>query len=307
MTMPTLFRRPPRYLMPFCTALLLTACNGGSHEAAAAHDHGSAPLPSPAEQADAMAHQHGNDSPVASPLAEQAVPADSIDSSTVTYGNLDGQALSGYLAKPKGASGALPGVIVFHEWWGLNDNIRHMADQLAAKGYIALAADMYGGHSVSEPAQAQALMQNALNHTPVLDRNIESAFDYLKNQAHAAKIGTVGWCFGGSMSFEAAQVLSGKLNATVIYYGFVNDQAEALDKIKAPVLGLFGGKDQGIPVSTVEAFRKGLEARQAPAIVHVYDDAGHAFANPSGKNYVAADAEDAWKRTLDFFGENLAN
>ncbi len=262
----------------------------------------------PAEQAGVMAHQHAGDAPVASPAAQRGVPAGSVEGRTVVYGTLDGEALNGYFARPAHAKGARPGVILFHEWWGLNDNIRSMADQLAAQGYDALAADMYGGVSATTPDQAQKLMRNALGNMAKIDHNIDAAYAFLQDQSpdgKPRKIGTVGWCFGGSMSFEAAQALSGKVDATVIYYGFVNDKPEALHKMKAPVLGLFGGQDPGIPTTTVEAFRKGLESLGQHPDVHIYSDAGHAFANPSGKNYRAADADDAWKRTLAFLAKHL--
>lgn len=282
----------------FSVALLLAAC--GKKE-------NTEPAPTTADaQADAMAHQHEHDAPVATPAAEQA-PIAAVNGQNVVYGKLGEHALSGYFVVPAKSDGALPGVIVFHEWWGLNDNIRHMADQLAAQGYAVLAADMYEGKSAQTPDDAKVLMADALKKPKELDRNIDAAFDYLKGTAKASKIATLGWCFGGSMSFEAAQELSGKLAATVIYYGFVNDKAAGLAKMKAPVLGLFGGKDGGIPVTTVEAFTKGLEAQGARPIVKIYPEAGHAFANPSGQNYRKDDAEDAWKRTLDFLGENLQN
>jgi len=223
----------------------------------------------------------------------------------VTYGAAKGHALKGYFTRPAEAAEGLPGVIVFHEWWGLNDNIRAMADRLAAQGYLVLAADLYGGRQAEKPDQAQGLMQQALADGPAIDANIEAAYGWLKDQAKAGRIGTLGWCFGGSISFEAGQELSGRTAATVIYYGFVNDQADALAKLKAPVLGLFGGQDGGIPVATVQGFRKGLEAQGRHPLIHIYPDAGHAFANPSGKNYRKDDAEDAWKRTLEFLGRYL--
>lgn len=258
-----------------------------------------------AQQTDAMAHQHADDAPVASPAAQQAVAPDAIESQDVQYGTLKGQPLKGYFVKPKNAQGTLPAVLVFHEWWGLNDNVRRMADQLAAKGYLVLAADMYFGHSAQTPDEARKLMAAALADGPILDRNIEAGYAYLKDTAHAGKLATLGWCFGGSMSYEAAQVLSGKVDATVIYYGFVNDKPDALKKLKAPVLGLFGGKDEGIPLASVTAFQKGLEALGQRPQIHIYPDAAHAFANPSGKSYDASAAESAWKYTLDFLAENL--
>jgi carboxymethylenebutenolidase len=272
---------------------LALACGGAQAGAAEAR-----------RQADAMAAMHHDDAPVPSPAA-QTPPGAPVEGREVTYGAAKGQALKGYFTRPAEAAEGLPGVIVFHEWWGLNDNIRAMADRLAAQGYLVLAADLYGGRQAEKPDQAQALMQQALADGPAIDANIEAAYGWLKDQAKAGRIGTLGWCFGGSISFEAGQELSGRTAATVIYYGFVNDQADALAKLKAPVLGLFGGQDGGIPVATVQGFRKGLEAQGRHPLIHIYPDAGHAFANPSGKNYRKDDAEDAWKRTLEFLGRYL--
>jgi len=196
-------------------------------------------------------------------------------------------------------------VIVFHEMWGLNDTVRGMADQLASRGYSVLAADLYGGRTATTRNGAKSLMKAALARSPLLDKNIAAAFAYLKDSSGAPKIATLGWSLGGEVSFEAAQVLSGQLAATVIYYGAVSDNPVELAKLKAPVLGLFGGRDRGIPVARVENFEKGLEADGDLPIVKIYPDAGSAFANPFASNYRKDDADDAWKRTLDFLGENL--
>jgi carboxymethylenebutenolidase len=166
---------------------------------------------------------------------------------------------------------------------------------------------MFGGQVAETPDAARQLMRNALAKPKLLDQNISAAYDWLKKEQKAGKVGTVGWCFGGTMSFEAAQLLSNRLGAAVIYYGFVNDRKDELARIKAPVLGLFGGQDESIPASTVEGFRKTLEAQGARPIIRIYPEAGHAFANPSGRNFRREDAEDAWRRTLDFLGENLTS
>jgi len=283
---------------------LAALCAVGVLLAACGHKQNAAAPAGADAQADAMAHQHEHDAPVPSAAAAQP-PVAAVNGQNLVYGKLGEQPLQGYFVTPAKVEGILPGVIVFHEWWGLNDNIRRMADQLAAQGYAVLAADMYGGKSAETPDDAKQLMATALKNPKDVDRNIDAAYAYLKDTAKAGKIATLGWCFGGSMSFEAAQELSGKLAATVIYYGFVNDQPQALAKMKAPVLGLFGGKDGGIPAATVEAFGQGLEKLGARPIIRIYPEAGHAFANPSGQNYRKDDAEDAWKRTLDFLGENL--
>lgn len=273
--------------------------------ASGADQSASAAASSAQQQASAMAAMHHDDAPVASPAARQSVPVGSVEGRELVYGSAGGKALKGYFVKPARAEADLPGVIVFHEWWGLNDNIRSMADQLAAQGYLVLAVDMYDGHSADKPDAAEALMNTALSDIPAVDANIQAAYDYLKNTAKADRIGTLGWCFGGSMSFEAAQVLSGRTAATVIYYGFVNDRKEQLEKLKAPVLAFFGGKDGGIPAATVQGFQKGLEGLGQHPRIHIYPDAGHAFANPSGKNYRKQDADDAWRHTLQFLNEKL--
>jgi carboxymethylenebutenolidase len=127
----------------------------------------------------------------------------------------------------------------------------------------------------------------------------------LKEQVKATRVGTIGWCFGGSMSLNAALLAPDQVDATIIYYGFVSGDAEQLKPLQAPVLGLFGGADDGIPLDTVRAFEAALKGLGKPVTIHVYDGAGHAFANPSGKNYQAAAAADAWQKSLAFLAEHL--
>jgi carboxymethylenebutenolidase len=213
--------------------------------------------------------------------------------------------VTGYLAYPAAAEGGLPAVLVFHEWWGLNDNIKAMADQLAGQGYVALAADLYGGRVAAQPEAARALMEQALKDRDAMGQNLRQANAYLKEQVKATRVGTIGWCFGGSMSLNAALLAPDQVDATIIYYGFVSGDAEQLKPLQAPVLGLFGGADDGIPLDTVRAFEAALKGLGKPVTIHVYDGAGHAFANPSGKNYQAAAAADAWQKSLAFLAEHL--
>jgi carboxymethylenebutenolidase len=262
------------------------------------------PEPESKDYAQRMAQEHAGDQPTPSPAATNAATAEVIGKMEV-YARLGGKPVQGYVVYPAQAEGALPGVLMFHEWWGLNDNIKSMANQLAAQGYAVLAADFYGGRVAQEPSQAQALMQEALGQQLALQSNINQGFEFLRSQMKAARIGTLGWCFGGTMSFEAAKLLGAESDATVIYYGFVNSNPAELAKIKAPVLGIFGAQDQGIPLATVRAFEQALSTAGKPAQIEVYAQAGHAFANPSGQNYRATDAEDAWRKTLAFLSQYL--
>ena len=265
---------------------------------------GKKPSETDADYAQKMAHEHANDQPVASPATNGDVAAP-IKSQTVVYATVNGKQVNGYLAYPAAAEGGLPAVLVFHEWWGLNDNIKKMADQLAGQGYVALAADLYGGKVSTTPEAARTLMEAAINDKDAMGQNLRQAHSYLKETIKATRVGTIGWCFGGSMSLQAALTVPDGVDATVIYYGFVSTKPEDLKALKAPVLGLFGGADDGIPVESVKAFETALKGLGKPVQIHIYDGAGHAFANPSGTSYKADAAADAWQKSLAFLAEHL--
>lgn len=250
-----------------------------------------------------MAQEHQHDKPAATPAAT-AEPARPVTAEEVTYGEAGGKPLRGYLARPKDAQGPLPGLIVIHEWWGLNDNVRAMTRRLAGEGYQALAVDLFGGSVADNPdaamKQVNAVMQN---REPAGD-NLKDAYAFLEGKG-AKKIGVIGWCFGGGWALGTAMLLPDKIDATVIYYGRVETDKEKLAPIKSPILGLFGGKDKGIPVEGVRAFEKALKELGKPAEIHVYENADHAFANASGGNYNPEAAKDAWAKTTAFLKKNL--
>ena len=252
----------------------------------------------------AMAAMHADDTPVASPISE-IKPARAVTGHSVVYATVAGKPVHGYLARPQNVKGPLPAVIVIHEWWGLNDNIRHMADRLAGEGYVALAVDLYGGHSATTPAAAQALMKQVFAHTADAKSNLRQAYDYLHAKQEAPRIGVIGWCFGGGWSLQTALMLPDKIDATVMYYGRPVNDVSALSKLKGPLIGFFGEEDHGITVADVNAFQAALKQAHVNAEIHEYPHAGHAFANPSGRNYRADAAKDAWTRTVRFFKRYL--
>jgi carboxymethylenebutenolidase len=251
-----------------------------------------------------MAQEHKHDKPVATASATTP-PAQEVTGEDVVYATVAGKPVKGYLARPKTAKGTLPGIIVIQEWWGLNDNIRQMAKRLAGEGYTALAVDLYGGQVAETPEKAQELMKGVLANMAQGEENVRQAYSYLETKEKAPKIGVIGWCFGGGWSLQTALLLPDKIDATVIYYGrLVTDKAE-LGKLRMPILGFFGGKDQSIPVATVREFEKALKDLGKSVEIHIYDDASHAFANPSGGAYNEAAAKDSWGRTVAFFAKNL--
>jgi carboxymethylenebutenolidase len=250
-----------------------------------------------------MAQEHQHDKPVASPAAMQE-PAQPVDAEEVTYGDVGGKPLHGYVARPKSAKGPLPGLIVIHEWWGLNDNIRAMTRRLAGEGYQVLAVDLYGGAHAETPDQATKLMNAAMQNPVAAQENLRRAAAWLQGKG-APRLGVIGWCFGGGWSLNTTLLMPDKIAATVIYYGHLETDPAKLATIKHPVLGAFGAEDKSIPPDSVRAFESALKKQGTPVDIKIYDGAGHAFANPSGGNYRPDAAKDAWRRTTAFLAQNL--
>jgi carboxymethylenebutenolidase len=250
-----------------------------------------------------MSREHRGDQPVASPAARTA-PAAPVVTEEVTYGTVDGKPVRGFLARPAKAAKQLPAVIVVHEWWGLNDNVRAMAKRIAGEGYTALAVDLFNGQVATTPDSAGKLYQAAMERIPAGERNLSAALAYLKSHG-ATRIGSVGWCFGGHWSLRTGLVGGREVAAVVAYYGPPITDAKELGRMQAPLLGLYGGKDQGIPVDSVRAMERQLKSLGKTVEIKIYPEASHAFANPSGKAYDAAAADDAWQRTVAFFQAHL--
>jgi carboxymethylenebutenolidase len=245
---------------------------------------------------------HVDDAPVPSGAALRPIGV-APDTMTVTYAIIDGKPVKGFLARPAGAKKNIPGIVVIHEWWGLNDNIRAAASQLAAEGYAALAVDLMGGSVATTPDSAQKLMQYAGDNATATSSNLAAAINYLRDKG-ARNIGTIGWCFGGHWSLRAGLLGGDKVNAVVMYYGRPITDGSTLSALKAPLLGLFGTQDRGIAEDSVRAMAAALDKLGKQETVEFFD-AGHGFANPSGRNYNAAAADAAWTRTVTFFQKQL--
>jgi carboxymethylenebutenolidase len=208
-----------------------------------------------------------------------------------------------YLSLPPGKTGPLPAVVVIHEWWGLNDHVKHWADRLAADGYAALAVDLYAGAIATTPDQAMAAMK-AVDATKA-KATLAAAHEYLRAEPRitASRRGVIGWCFGGAWSLQHA-IAQSDLDAAVIYYGRLVDDPKELAKIRAPLLGVFGDRDRGIPPEAVAKFAAAVKAAGKSLELHQYD-AEHAFANPSNPKYDAKASADAWSHVRAFFEANL--
>jgi carboxymethylenebutenolidase len=225
------------------------------------------------------------------------------DSKSVSYKSGD-ETVQAVLYTPAG-KGPFPAIIVIHEWWGLNDWVKDQAAKLAGEGYVALAVDLYRGKVATTPDMAHEIMRGVPEDRA--KRDLHAAFEFLEAQPNVKKnrIGAIGWCMGGGYSLDVA-LQEPTLAADVINYGHLATDPEALKKINAPILGLFGGQDQGIPPADVKKFGETLDKMGKKIDIKIYDDAGHAFENPNNKaGYRPDDAADAWKRTVSFLAETL--
>jgi carboxymethylenebutenolidase len=208
-----------------------------------------------------------------------------------------------YLSLPPNAKPPLPALVVIHEWWGLNDNIKHWSDRLAADGYAALAVDLYGGKVATNPDDAMAAMKAVDEAKSVETLRAAHRFLMTDPRIAAARTGSIGWCFGGGYSLQLA-LNEPELDAAVIYYGRLVTDPQKLKAIRAPLLGIFGNQDKGIPPASVDAFDKALVEAGKPHEILRYD-ADHAFANPSNPHYNTTAASDAWEHVRRFLAAKL--
>ena len=232
-----------------------------------------------------------------------SVIAVAADGKQVSYKSGD-ETVNGMLYEP-GGNGPFPAVVVIHEWWGLNDWVKEQAQKLSQHGYVTLAVDLYRGKVAATPDEAHELMRGVPQDRAI--RDLLAAANYLRSLKNVKpdKVGSIGWCMGGGYSLDLA-VNDPRLAAAVINYGHLATEPETLKKINAPIFGLFGGQDKGIPVDSVQAFAAALKKLGKKVDVTVYPEAGHAFQNPNNKaGYRADDALDAAKRTVNFLNSTL--
>jgi carboxymethylenebutenolidase len=225
--------------------------------------------------------------------------------SLVTFKRPDGKDCSGYYAEPVAGNRA-PGVVVIQEWWGLNDQIKGVADRLAASGYRAIVPDLYRGQIGLDAKEAEHLMGN-LNFGDAAGQDVRGAVQHLKTTS--AKVAVAGFCMGGALALLSA-VHVPEADATVVFYGFPPLDYIDASKIKAPLMGHFAIHDAFFPIAQVDVLEQKLQQAGVRYTFHRYD-AQHAFANETQVNpsipikYNPTAAETAWQRTTEFLGTHL--
>jgi carboxymethylenebutenolidase len=214
------------------------------------------------------------------------------------------ETVSGYLAVPDGP-GKKPAIVVIHEWWGMNDFAKGKADGFAKQGYVALADDLYRGKVAENPDVAHQLMRGLPEDRAIRDLKAAAAYLRTRPDVDGARVASIGWCMGGGYSLALA-LADQSLAGAVINYGHLVTDPKTIASINVPLLGNFGGKDEGIPPADVRAFAD--QARKAGASVDfkIYPEAGHGFASSKDPAvFRPDDAKDADARADAFLAKVL--
>lgn len=284
-----------------CAALMLltalTACGGAADDAE--------PAAEPTTAAEAGPRV------TAEPTGEGELPpaiigeGGALEGTDLTYFPGDSSAV-GYLAVPDG-EGPFPALVIVHEWNGLVDRVRQIADDFAAEGYVTLAADLFQGRTGSNPDENMALVQETMADMPTVIENLDAAVAYLRGRPDVTgRVGAMGWCFGGGIALSYG--LDGENHeATAIFYGRLVDDPEELRDMDHEVYGTFARLDQGPSPEQVEAFEEALDAIGLEHDLHIYDDVNHGFwlrvdEDPATRREPALDA---WTRLKAYLGRTL--
>jgi carboxymethylenebutenolidase len=280
-----------RQLSILALCLLISACTSEGEPAAVA-----APA-SPAPTAAAA----GQDSPVISDIP----PAIEVTPEDVAYGATAERNLTGYFVLPADVVEPVPGVIVIHEQWGLDDYVRAMSRRLAGEGYAVLAVDLFDGQTASSQEQVDALLALFMSDRAATIDNIRQAQRFLEQNALAPRVAVLGFGLGGQWSLEAGLEFGDTLDGVVMLYGQVVNDTGRLAALRAPLLGLFAAVDDSIPVREVTQFRSSLRDIGRSAVVLINSNVGHGFANPRGSAYNHEVASESWDTVLEFLDSSL--
>ncbi len=227
------------------------------------------------------------------------------DFANTRYQAADGTERLGYLAQPDTA-GPHPAVLLLHEWWGLNEEITHLADALAAEGYVVFVPDAYRGRLAEQVPGALYLRLSTAE--PNIFADIDAGLAYLRAlpQVDTARVASWGFCFGGEQSLQLALRQPENLAAMVMYYGAVETDVTRLRPLlqAQPILGIFGAQDAQIPTAEVQAFAAALNQLGIENTITIYPGVGHAFLTAENYNQPGP-AGQAWQQTLEFLASAL--
>ena len=222
-------------------------------------------------------------------------------SKMVEFTRPDGKNCSGYYGEPN-ENATAPAVVMIQEWWGLNDQVKGMADDLVAAGYRVLVPDLYRGDTTVEQEEAKHKM-DSLDFQEATDQDIRGAVQYLKK--NSPSVAVMGFCMGGILTMISAIHLDEEIRAAISWYGVPPEEAGEPSSIKIPVQGHFGTEDSFFPPEKVDALEEQLKAGNVDYDFYRYEGAEHAFGNETGDSYDAEAKKKAWERSLSFLSKHI--
>jgi carboxymethylenebutenolidase len=233
------------------------------------------------------------------------LPAHSETGQLVKYQSGE-ETVEAYLATPSGP-GPFPAIVVFHEWWGLNDWIKQNVDLLAERGYVAIAIDLYRGHMAKTPEDAGSLMRSIPNQRAIQDMKAVTAYLKTLTDVIPNRLGAIGWSMGGGYALTMALTIT-DLDACIVNYGRLINEKDSLERITCPILGIFGEDDRGIPVLSIRAFKQASTEIGKSVDIIMYPGVAAAFMNENDKRaYNVNASKDAWDRIFSFLNQTLYN
>lgn len=214
--------------------------------------------------------------------------------------------VNAFIAKPafagQGQPDQIPAIIIIHEWWGMNPHIENIAQRYAREGFIAVAADLYDGVTTRDAQEASALMGKLKPEQGI--ESLKIVLNGLRANPEISKIGVTGFCMGGTFALLLA--CHAKIEASAPFYGDVPVDTSFIEKLGCPVLFIGGEKDQWITLEKMNRLDAALKQYGKQGEVRIYKGADHAFFNDTRPEvYSQSDAEDAWKRVIEFFNQHL--
>ncbi len=219
---------------------------------------------------------------------------------------VNGDGARAFVARPNDET-VRPGVVLIQEWWGLEPHIKDLAQRLAAEGFVTAVPDLYHGQIATEPDDAQKMVMMIRSNVEQAVREVQGAIDTLvaRPDVEPKKVGLIGFCVGGFLTYKTAESADDKLAAVLPFYGAGYDPTpQDVARIQALVLAFYGEKDQSVPMAQVDKIR-GLfkdAGKQYEAITY---PAGHAFVNPAHGMGDETSAREAWARAVAFLKEHL--
>ncbi|MEL7538499.1 MAG: dienelactone hydrolase family protein [Pseudomonadota bacterium] len=276
-------------ILPAVAAVLITAC--GSEDA-----------PPPAVVAAAPAP------------AVEATPAPSDEAdvrkgtgSMLAYAEVDGMLARGYLAYPVDMTEPLPAVMLIHDWFGLDDEIKKLSDTLAAQGFVVLAVDLFDGRTGTLPKDTRDALVKILEKPDLTRSNLDQAITFVRETVGSPRLSLLGFGSGGLWALNTALTKPDEFEALVLVQGQTLTDKERLETLNMPLLGIYGANDRSITQEEVRAFGEALKEADVTHEIRLYPVAGNAFMLPSSRSYSPKQSAAAWELVYEFLGENLAS